>query len=260
MNVAAHRRIWLIAALMALTASANGDSLVFVPQWDNILGATNYSWFSADNWFIPDGSGDLNPAGSLPRANDDAIITSLVDVEATGVRVVNLLLTNNAVVSNGTFSVQSLQMLSASSFQNSSVNILVSLNVGGTNCSLNGTFMEVLSFAYATFAPVAPATASTLTLAKGSVFQDSGKVTLAGQIAARSSGKPFPGFGPNCLIETLFIPKMIADKGDIDPCEIADFPDMCAFKAVSGKQLAGHLEHPPFAFKAIRFWRVGLPC
>jgi hypothetical protein len=188
MNWAAHRRIWLVAALMALTASANGDTLVFVPQWDNILGATNYSWFSADNWFIPDGSGNLIPAGSLPRANDDAIITVLADVEETGVRVVNLLLTNNAVVSNGTFSVQSLQMLSASSFQNASVNILVSLNVGGTNCTLNGTIMNVLSTCNGTFAPVAPATASTLTLVQGSVFQDTGKVTLAGgsQIIAGS--------------------------------------------------------------------------
>jgi hypothetical protein len=188
MNLAAHRRIWLVAALMALTASANGDTLVFVPQWDNINSRTNYSWFFSANWFIPDEDGELDPAGRVPHANDDAIITSLVDVEATDVRVVNLLLTNNAVVSNGTFSVSALRMLSASSFQNSSVNILVSLNVGGTNCSLNGTFMEVLSFAYATFAPVAPAAASTLTLARGSVFQDSGKVTLAGgsQIIAGS--------------------------------------------------------------------------
>jgi hypothetical protein len=189
MNLAAHRRIWLIAALMALTASANGDTLVFVPQWDNTNSRTNYSWFFSANWFIPDGSGNLIPAGSLPRANDDAIITSLADVEATGVRVVNLLLTNNAVVSNGTFSVSALRMLSASSFQNSSVIILVSLNVGGTNCTLNGTFMNVsLPTCSGTFAPVAPATASTLTLAQGSVFQDSGKVTLAGgsQIIAGS--------------------------------------------------------------------------
>jgi hypothetical protein len=190
MNLAAHRRIWLIAVLMALTASANGDTLVFVPQWDNILGTTNYSWWSPANWFIPDGSGNLIPAGTVPRQRgDDAIITSLVDVETTDVRIENLLLTNNAVVSNGgTFAVENLQMLSASSFQNVSVNILVSLNVGGTNCTLNGTFMNVLSTANATFAPVAPATASTLTLAQGSVFQDSGKVTLAGgsQIIAGS--------------------------------------------------------------------------
>ena len=48
--------------------------------------------------------------------------------------------------------------------------------------------MDVWLTAYATFAPVAPATASTLTLAQGSVLQDSGTVTLAGgsQIIAGS--------------------------------------------------------------------------
>jgi len=126
MNLTAHRTSWLIAALMALTASAIGSTLVFVPQLDTITGTTNYSWFSADNWFLPDGT----QAFRMPQANDDAIITSLADVEATGVRVVNLLLTNNAVVSNGTFSVRYLQMLSASSFQDARVNILDSLNVG----------------------------------------------------------------------------------------------------------------------------------
>ena len=165
---------------MALTASANGSALVFIPQPDMTSGTTNYGWFSSANWFIPDGSGNLVPAGRVPQASDDAIITSLVDAGTTGVRVQDLLLTNNAVVSNGTFSVLNLQMLSASSFQNATVNILVSLNVGGTNCTLNGTVMDVLSFSYATFAPVAPAEASTLTLAQGSVLQDSGLLMLAG--------------------------------------------------------------------------------
>jgi hypothetical protein len=81
MNLAAHGRIWLLAALVALTASANGDTLIFVPQWDNILGTMNYSWGNAANWFVPDPDeiGDLDPAGSFPQANDDVIITSLVD-------------------------------------------------------------------------------------------------------------------------------------------------------------------------------------
>ena len=185
MNSAAHGSIWSAVALMALTVSANGSTLVFVPQPDITPGTTNYSWFSAGNWFMPDGS----PAGRVPQANDDAIITSLVDAGTTGVRVRNLLVTNNAVVSNGTsFSVENLQMLSVSSFQNASVHILVSLNVGGTNCTLNGTFMDVSFIAYATFAPVAPATASTLKLDEGSVLQDSGTITLAGgsQIIAGS--------------------------------------------------------------------------
>ena len=184
MNSAAHRRIGLIAALMALTASAFGSTLVFVPQLDNISGTTNYSWFNAANWFIPDpdGSGNLVPALGVPGQSDDAIITSLADAGTTGVRVRNLLLTNDAVVSNGTsFSVQNLQMLSGSSFQDATVNLLVSWNVGGTNCTLSGTFMDLLlSTTYATFVPVAPATASALTLTQNSVLQDSGTVALAG--------------------------------------------------------------------------------
>jgi hypothetical protein len=167
---------------MALTASASGSTLVFVPQLDPSSGTTNYSWFSAGNWFMPDGS----QAFRVPQASDSAIITSLADAGTTGVRVQNLVLTNNAVASNGTFSVQNLQMLSASSFQDATNFILTSLNVGGTNCTLSGTFMDVLSSA--TFAPIAPATASTLTLAQGSVLQDSGTVMLAGgsQIIAGS--------------------------------------------------------------------------
>jgi hypothetical protein len=178
----------LIAALMALTASANGDTLVFVPQLDSNLGATNYSWSFPLNWFTLDAGGNLVPVGRVPHADEDAIITSLVDAGGSGLRLQNLLLTNSAVVSNGIFAVYSLQMLSASSFQNANVRILVSLNVGGTNCTLNGTFMSVLPTCYATFAPVAPATVSTLTLAQGSVFTNSGMVMLAGgsQIIAGS--------------------------------------------------------------------------
>jgi uncharacterized protein YaiE (UPF0345 family) len=181
---AAHGSIWSVAALMALTVSANGSTLVFVPQLDTISGTTNYSWFNAGNWFMPDGS----QAFRVPQANDGAVITLLVDAETTGVRVQNLVLTNNAVVSNGTFSVQNLQMLSASSFKDADVNILVSLNVGGTNCMLSGTSMDVLPIASGNFAPVAPATASTLTLAQGSAFEVFGAVTLAGgsQIIAGS--------------------------------------------------------------------------
>ena len=54
------------------------------------------------------------------------------------------------------------------------------MNVGGTNCTLNGTFMDVWLNASATFAPVAPATVSTLTLTQASVLQNSGTVTMAG--------------------------------------------------------------------------------
>ncbi|MCX6927101.1 MAG: hypothetical protein NT154_28430, partial [Verrucomicrobia bacterium] len=81
--------------------------------------------------------------------------------------------------SNGTFSVLNLRMLSGSSFQDSRVHILTTLNVGGTNCLLNSTYMDVSFIAYATFVPVAPAKISTLTLARDSILQDSGTIKLA---------------------------------------------------------------------------------
>ena len=117
MNPTALKRTWLIAALIALTASANGSTLIFSPQFDSMIGTTNYSWGSAPNWVMPDGT----QAFRVPLASDSAIITSLVDAGGYGIRVQNLVLTNNAAVSNGTFSVLSLQMLSASSFQNAAV-------------------------------------------------------------------------------------------------------------------------------------------
>ena len=198
MNLVAHRRIWMVAALMALTASSNGSTLVYVPQADVITGTTNYSWWGAGNWFNLDGSG----AGKVPGTADSAIITSLVDATGKGIRVVNLLLTNNAVVTNGTFSVLNLQMLSASSFHSAYVNILTTLNVGGTHCLLSGTVMNVLSIANGTFAPVAPAPAATLTLDQGSVFQNSGTVTLArdSQIIAGSLPENTLGIAPGAVL------------------------------------------------------------
>ena len=192
MNVAAHRIIWLLAALVALTTSANGDTLVFVPQWDNILGTTNYSWSYSANWFVSDldENGDLEPAGSYPQADDDVIITSLVDAEGNGLRLKSLVLTNNAVVSNGTFSVQNIRMLTSSSFRSANVRILTSLKVGGTNCTLNSTFMNVLSTCSGIFAPVAPATTSTLILAQGSVFTNSGTVALTSGSRIFASSPP----------------------------------------------------------------------
>src|ERR1035437_8649383 len=96
-----HRRTWLIAALLALTASADGSTLVFVPQLDPISGTTNYSWFSAGNWFMPAGS----EAGAVPQAKEDASSTARGDAGTTHSRVQNRLGTNNAAVSNGTVSV-----------------------------------------------------------------------------------------------------------------------------------------------------------
>src|SRR6187455_28424 len=110
-----HKRINWFVSVLALAGAANASTLTFVPQPESDPGTTNYSWFSSANWFIHDGSGNLTPANRVPQASDAAIITGLADAGPTGVRIQSLLLTNNSTVSNGTFAVESLQMLSGSS-------------------------------------------------------------------------------------------------------------------------------------------------
>jgi hypothetical protein len=38
--------------------------------------------------------------------------------------------------------------------------------------------------------------------------------------------------------------KVIAESGDVDAGELADFPDVCAVEPVPGKDLAGDVEDP----------------
>jgi hypothetical protein len=83
--------------LLALSAFA--DTLTFVAQPAATGGDDN--WFNAVNWFLTDGSGLLVPAGRPPLANETAIVTGTVNLQASGVRVQTLVVTNNAVIANG---------------------------------------------------------------------------------------------------------------------------------------------------------------
>ena len=126
-----------IGFVFCLVGFASADTLTFIAQ-PTSQGPINYDWFNAANWFFSDTNGNLMPAGRVPLANEQAIIIGTVDAGSGGVRVQSLLATNNAVITNGTFAVENLQMLSGSSFNNSTVNLLVAMMVGGTNCQLNG--------------------------------------------------------------------------------------------------------------------------
>jgi hypothetical protein len=167
-----------LGAFILLSTSLLANTLTFVAQLDPDTGATNNAWFNPFNWFTTDSSGNLVSAGRAPQSSETTIITGLADASATGVRVQTLILTNNAEITNGTFAVEALQMLSGSSFQNATINVLSSLAVGGTNCTLNGTKLSILSTAAATFSPVAPATASTLMLVQGALILNSGQISL----------------------------------------------------------------------------------
>src|SRR5215831_15861016 len=92
--------------LAGIILPAMGDTLTFVPQLDN--GATNYSWFSSPNWFSTDAGGNLVQAGRLPLINDTAIITGMADAGGSGLRVQTLIVTNSAVLTNGTYAIENL--------------------------------------------------------------------------------------------------------------------------------------------------------
>lgn len=166
----------VIGAVFCLFPLARADTLTFVPAQ---APAGDFNWFNSANWFSSDAEGNLSPAGRLPLGDEQAVVTGFVDAgSGGGIRLQNLLATNNAIIANGRFALLNLQMLSGSSFSNSMVNLLTSMTVAGTNCSLNGTALSVFNTASAIFAPIAPAPAATLVLAQGSRFQNGGSVNL----------------------------------------------------------------------------------
>jgi len=177
-----------VGAFLALTATALGTTLTFIPQLDN--GITNYSWFSSGNWFSTDAGGNLIPAGRLPLNTDTAIITGIADAGTSGLRVLTLIATNNAMLTNGTFAVENLVMLSGSSFNQSAVNVLVTMTVGGTNCALNGSVLTIFGMASGVLKPIAPAPAATLSLGQGAVIQDDGQLTLTDGSLVTSTDPP----------------------------------------------------------------------
>jgi hypothetical protein len=184
------RRLVAVVVFICIVYSLPADTLIFVAQWDVTIGATNLSWFSANNWWISDSSGNLVPAGKTPGASETAFVTGYVDAGASGLRVQTLTLTNNATVANGTFAVEHLEMLSLSRLQDARFNVLTSLSVGGTNCTLERTTLNLLAIASGAFRPVPPATAATLFLDSGSVLWNAGRLSFADSSQLTTLGPP----------------------------------------------------------------------
>ncbi len=175
--------------LVGLSGMALGDTLTFIAQPIS-GGGLDYDWFNSANWFASDSSGNLSPAGRVPLASDGAVIIGMVDAGSGGVRVQTLLATNNAVITNGTFAVLNLQMLSGSSFNNSTVNLLAAMTVGGTNCALNQTTLNIFGTAAGILKPVPPAPAATLILSQGSLLNDGGSLALTDGSQINGGGAP----------------------------------------------------------------------
>lgn len=179
-----------LAALLCGSGVAQAYVLTFVAQFDSTRNATNYSWFFPQNWFLTDTDGNLSPAGRVPLANETALITGLVDAGISGVRVQTLVLTNQATVTNGTFSIEDLRMLSNSAFKHATINLVSFMTVSGTNCVLNASSLNMLGVSTATVAPPLPGGTASLILQDGSLVEANGLFTLADGGSLAAGGSP----------------------------------------------------------------------
>ena len=178
----------VVGAVLLLCSLSLGDTLTFVPQ---SMPGGDSDWFNSLNWYASDGSGNLSPAGRLPLSDEDAVITGMADAgSGGGIRLDALILTNNAVVANGRFALINLQMLGGSALSNCAANVLTSMAVGGTNCVLDETVINIFATASAVFAPIGTAPAAGLTLTRASTFQNAGFVRLADGTQVNGGGAP----------------------------------------------------------------------
>jgi len=60
------------------------------------------------------------------------------------------------------------------------------------------------------------------------------------------AGELLPGFSLDRRIEAFFAVKVVAESGNVDTGELADFPNVAAVEAAPGKDLAGDFEDPLF--------------
>ena len=179
----------LIGLCWSVSAGAMAETLTFAAQ-PVAGGGIDYSWFNPANWFTTDSTGTLVPAGRVPLDTEQAIITGPVDLAAGGVRVQGLVQTNNSTLTNGTLAVENLQLLSGSTIGNATVNVLTTLTVGGTNCTLNNATLAILGIASGSFQPVPPATAASLALTQASLLNVQGSLALAGGSEISGGGTP----------------------------------------------------------------------
>jgi hypothetical protein len=183
-----HKLPALIALCSCLALPALADTLTFVAQPASAGG--DNTWFNAVNWFVTDSTGNLVPAGRVPLTDDGAIITGFVDLQAGGVRLQTLVVTNNSNIANGTISVANLQLFTSCVITNAKLFVLSTLAVGGTNCTLNSTTLSMLSTAFGTLQAVPPATESSLVLAQGAIVQSQGAIRLTDHSQITGGGSP----------------------------------------------------------------------
>ncbi len=166
-----------------------GDTLTFIAQADQ-NGTVNYDWFEIGNWFLSDGNGGLVRAGRLPQADDTAIITGAVNAGQGTVRVQSLVASANATITNGTYSVEDVQMLDGSKFGDTTLFLLGKMDVAGANCVLANTDLTILFTATLTIGSTQSLTAADLTLSGGSFIKNMGRMALTDGSQLLTGGTP----------------------------------------------------------------------
>ena len=177
-----YRLTAVLSACWFVSTASFADTLTFIAQPIS-GGGIDYSWFTAANWFTTDTTGNLLPAGRIPLENEAAMIIGTVDLQT-------MIETNNASVTNGTVAVENLQLFSGSSLISATVNVLSGLVVGGTNCVLNATTLNILAIGAGIFQPIPPAKASTLILTNGAALVNSGSLGLTDGSQISAGGLP----------------------------------------------------------------------
>jgi hypothetical protein len=108
----------------------------------------------------------------------NGLLVGTTSTSESPVTIGTLIVSANGSISNGTYAVGDAQMLDGSTFIDLTLYVFSNLLVGRTNCVLERSTLKIASSESVTFAPVSPATAFKLTLAQGSVLQNSGSLFL----------------------------------------------------------------------------------
>jgi hypothetical protein len=175
----------LLAVLIIFVIKARAETLTFIAQLTDD-GVMNYSWFSANNWFVSGPSQQsLIHAGRIPTPDDDVFLQTDVNAAADNAIVINAM-TAAGTVSGGSFYVRTLGMLDNSAFQKSTVHVTSSMATDG-RAYIYGGVLNIDAGATAIISYQAPKTSGALfigefgdpfALDKSGVVNNQGAVVL----------------------------------------------------------------------------------
>jgi hypothetical protein len=182
-------KLAVFCALALAAGLAWGDTLTFIAQADQ-NGVVNHDWFEIGNWFLSDGNGGFIPAGRLPQQDDTVVITGAADGDQGTVRVQTLVTSASATLTNGTYSMEDVQMLDGSHFGDTTLFLLGDMDVAGANCTFSNTDLTILFTATLTIGSTQSQTSADLTLSGGSLIKNMGHLSLIDGSQLIAGGSP----------------------------------------------------------------------